>query len=116
MEENVSASDTARLDELRRHRAELRESMSALEDALAAPAAADRSRWARRVQAALAEVSGDFRAHVDLTEGPHGLYGDVLRTVTAAVRCRGRPHAGARADRRPGRQAAGPAGCPGRRR
>ncbi|KRE95457.1 hypothetical protein ASG76_07355 [Nocardioides sp. Soil774] len=68
------------LEELRRHRAELRESMGALEDALAAPAAADRSRWAQRVQAALSEVSGDFRAHIDITEGPRGLYGDVLRT------------------------------------
>ena len=75
-----SSTERDLLEELRRHRAELRESMGALEDALAAPAAADRSRWAQRVQAALSEVSGDFRAHIDITEGPRGLYGDVLRT------------------------------------
>lgn len=88
MEENSSASERAFLEELRRHRAELRESMSALEDALAAPATADRLRWAQRVQAALAEVSGDFRAHIDITEGHRGLYREVLTSsprLTGAV-------------------------------
>ena len=54
--------------------------MSALEDALAAPATTDRSRWAQRVQAALVEVAGDFRAHIEMTEGPTGLYREVLTT------------------------------------
>lgn len=80
MEENSSASDHQFLEELRRHRAELRESMSALEGALAAPATADHSRWSQRVQAALAEVAGDFRAHVDITEGPSGLYRELRRS------------------------------------
>jgi hypothetical protein len=80
MESNSSSSDQAFLEELRRHRAELRESMSALEDALAAPATADQERWAQRVHVALVELSGDFREHVDITEGPNGLYGDLLTT------------------------------------
>lgn len=80
MEPNSSASDQPFLEELRRHRAELRESMRALEDALAAPATADQARWAQRVHVALVEVSGDFREHVDITEGPHGLYRDLLKT------------------------------------
>lgn len=80
MEPNSSTSDRAFLEELRRHRAELRESMSALEDALAAPATADRVRWAERVHAALVELSGDFREHIDITEGPDGLYRDLLET------------------------------------
>ncbi|MBD3924420.1 hypothetical protein IEZ26_07310 [Nocardioides cavernae] len=80
MDESPSASDRELLEELRRHRAELRESMSALEDALASPAVSDLSRWTQRVEAALAEVSGDFRAHVDLTEGPKGLYLELLQT------------------------------------
>jgi hypothetical protein len=71
-------SDRDLLEELRRHRAELRESMSALEDALASPATSDISRWTQRVEAALAEVSGDFRAHVDITEGPKGLHVELL--------------------------------------
>ena len=80
MEENSSTSERAFLSELRRHRAELRESMSALEDALAAPATTDRSSWVPRVQAALVEVAGDFRAHVEITEGPNGLYRELLKT------------------------------------
>ena len=88
MEQNSSTSDQAFLEELRRHRAELRESMSALEAALAAPAAADHVRWAERVQAALVELSGDIREHIDITEGPNGLYRDLLESsprLTGAV-------------------------------
>jgi hypothetical protein len=80
MEANSSTTDQAFLEELRRHRAELRESMSALEDALAAPTAADRTRWIARVHVALVEVAGDFRTHVDITESPTGLYHDLLRS------------------------------------
>lgn len=80
MEQNSSASDRQFLEELRRHRAELRESMSALEDALAAAATADGSRWAHRVEAALVEMSGDFRAHIEITEGDQGLYLELLRS------------------------------------
>ena len=80
MEANSSASDQAFLEALRRHRAELRESMSTLEDALAAPATADQARWAQRVHVSLVELSGDFREHIDITEGPNGLYRDLLET------------------------------------
>ena len=80
MEPNPPASDQAFLAELRQHRAELRESMSALEGALAAPATTDLTRWAQRVHVALVELSGDFREHIDITEGPDGLYRDLLET------------------------------------
>jgi hypothetical protein len=80
MEPNSSTSDQPFLEELRRHRAELRESMSALEDALAAPATADQARWAQRVHVALVELSGDLRDHIDVTEGPNGLYRDLLKS------------------------------------
>jgi hypothetical protein len=80
MEPTSSISDQAMLDAVRRHRAELRESMGALEAALASPATWDPARWAQRVQAALVELAGDFRAHIDITEGPDGLYRDVLKT------------------------------------
>ncbi len=78
MDESSPASERAFLEELRRRRAELRESMSALEDALAAPAGVDQWRWTARVQAALVELSGDFRAHLAITEGPDGLYRELL--------------------------------------
>ena len=80
MEPNSSTSDRAFLEELRRHRAELRESISALEDGLAAPATADQARWAQRVHVALVELSGDFREHIDVTEGPNGLYRELVKT------------------------------------
>ena len=88
MESIPSSSDQAFLEDLRRHRAELRESMGALEDALAAPATADHARWAQRVHVALVELSGDFREHIDITEGPNGLYRDLLESsprLTGAV-------------------------------
>lgn len=66
---------------LRRQRAELRDSMSALELALAGPAAIGEARWVSRVNVALVELSADFRAHVEFTEGPEGLYSDVLTTA-----------------------------------
>ena len=80
MEPNSSTPDQAFLEALRRHRAELRESMSALEAALAAPVTAGRARWVQRVQVALMELAGDFREHMAITEGPEGLYREVVRT------------------------------------
>jgi hypothetical protein len=76
----TSTARQARLEELRLRRAELRESIDTLEQALAAPAPADRSRWAERVQGALAGLSADFRVHVEITEGPDGLYAELLDT------------------------------------
>jgi hemerythrin HHE cation binding domain-containing protein len=81
MEPTSPSPDQAFLEELRRHRAELRESLSALEDALAAPATADSARWAQRVHVALVELSGDLREHIDITEGPEGMYRDLLKTA-----------------------------------
>ena len=78
MEANSSSPDRAFLEELRHRRAELRESMGALEDALAAPATGDPARWAQRVHVALVELAGDFREHIEITEGPGGLYRDLL--------------------------------------
>jgi hypothetical protein len=79
MEPNSFTSDAAHFEALRRQRAELRESVSALEHALAAPAVAGLAPWAQRVQAALMELSADFREHIDITEGPDGLYRDVVK-------------------------------------
>jgi len=79
MDQSPAKSELAFLDELRRRRSELRDSMSALELALAAPAPQDPARWAERVHVALVELTADFRVHVDLTEGPDGLYQELLR-------------------------------------
>ena len=96
MESTSSGSDRAFLEELRRHRAELRESMSALEDALAAPATGHAARWAQRVHVALVELAGDLREHIEVTEGPDGLYRDVLTSsprLSGAVAGLTREHA-----------------------
>ena len=69
------------MEELRRRRAELLESMSAVEHALAAPAPGRQAHWAERVHVALVELSADFGEHIDITEGPHGLYHELLTTA-----------------------------------
>jgi hypothetical protein len=80
MDPESATTDQAMLEALRLHRGELRESMGALERALAAPAKAGRARWGQRVHVALVELSGDVREHIDITEGADGLYRDVLKT------------------------------------
>ncbi len=69
------------LDALRRHRAELRESMGALEQALAAPASGRAGAWAERVHVALVELSADLGEHITVTEGPDGLHRDIVTTA-----------------------------------
>ena len=64
------------LERVRAHRAELRESVAAVDEALASPIARGGA-WRERVRAALAELSHDFRDHVELTERPGGLYDSV---------------------------------------
>jgi hypothetical protein len=68
------------LSEVRRRRAELLESINALEQALAAPVPGGQIRWIQGVSAALLELSSDFHDHVELTEGPAGLYHRVIRS------------------------------------
>lgn len=82
MAEDFASQDRALLDEVRRQRAELREGMGVLELALAAPAPAGLTgHWLERVHTALTELAGDLRQHVAVTEGPDGLYQDLLRTA-----------------------------------
>lgn len=85
---STSGPGEAWLEGIRRQRANLRGSMSALELALAGPASRDQVRWAERVHVALVELSADFREHTVATEGAEGLYVDILATsprLAAAV-------------------------------
>ena len=70
---------TASLDRVRAHRAELRDSVAAVDEALTSPIARGGA-WRERVRAALAELSHDFQDHVELTERPGGLYDTVRRS------------------------------------
>jgi hypothetical protein len=69
------------LEALRVRRADLRESMSALEQALAAPAPGRLDAWTGRVHVALVELFRDFREHIAIAEGPNGVYHGVLSTT-----------------------------------
>jgi hypothetical protein len=69
---------TELLAEIRRRRGELRHGMGVLEQALGAPASGDPDRWAQRVGAALVGLDAGFSAHIEVTEGDHGLYEQVL--------------------------------------
>jgi hemerythrin HHE cation binding domain-containing protein len=81
MEPIVPLAGQDLLDALRARRADLRGSMSMLEQTLAAPAPGRPQAWAQRVHRALGELSADFDEHIDITEGPDGLYRELLTTA-----------------------------------
>jgi hypothetical protein len=64
---------TAFLDQVRARRAELHESLSAVDLALES-AIGRGGAWRERVHAALAELAHDFSDHVEITERPGGIY------------------------------------------
>jgi len=68
----------AGLDAVRVRRAELREALDALERALAAPAAGRAVIWGEAVHASAIGLADDFGAHIEVTEGPGGLYDAIL--------------------------------------
>jgi hypothetical protein len=70
-------AEARHLIEVRRRRAELLESITALELALAAPGRQEL--WVERVSAALTELAGEFQDHVVLMEGPNGLNVRLIR-------------------------------------
>lgn len=61
------------LEQVRAHRAELRDAVRRVEDALSSPIAQG-SAWRTRVAVALAELSRDFEDHINLTERSGGVY------------------------------------------
>ena len=75
--EEATGRSTA-LERARRQRASLRRALSAVEDALAAPAAGRAAEWNHRLVAALEHLAEVFELHVAVTEPPGGLYEEVL--------------------------------------
>lgn len=73
-----SLSSRTELDAVRLRRAELRESLDALEHALAAPASTRAVIWGESVHAVVVALADDFGAHVEVTEGPGGLHQAIL--------------------------------------
>ncbi|SRR6266536_3501457 len=80
MIEDVQAPSgaSADLDAVRGQRRSLRRALSALEDALAAPMHGHEDDWVAKLLGALGHLSEVFEHHVEVTEGPGGLYEDVL--------------------------------------
>jgi hypothetical protein len=70
----------AYLERVRAHRAELQESVAAVDHALAWPIARGGA-WRERVRAALAELAHDFQDHIEITEPPAGLYARARRAA-----------------------------------
>ena len=68
------------------HREQVQRSLVALEGALAAPAPGRVAEWAREVTARLHDLRGEFARHVEITEGPDGLYDEVLGIAPAHAR------------------------------
>jgi len=79
--EPPATPEQAFMEELRRRRAELLESMRAVEQALSAPAPGREERWAERVHVSVVELAADFGEHINLTERPDGLYGELLKSA-----------------------------------
>jgi hypothetical protein len=77
----VEQSLETSLDLIRLRRAELREAMNRVEKALAAPAPGRANAWANEVAAALRQLHADFGEHIAVTEGPDGLYIDVMASA-----------------------------------
>jgi hypothetical protein len=73
-----SVSARTELDAVRVRRAELRETLSALEYTLASPASGRAVIWGEAVHASLVLLADDFSAHVEVTEGPGGLHQSIL--------------------------------------
>lgn len=98
---DVRTTDLTDLTTLRRRRAELRESINALEVALAAPASGRAVIWGERVHEALRDLDDDFREHIELNEGPDGLHQMILAgdlRLANAVAALGAEHAPIAAD------------------
>lgn len=83
----TTSSAPPELEQLRLRRAQMGESLAAVQQALEQPAPGRVAAWAERVQAALVELSGDLRVHMQTTEAAEGLFSDV---VARAPRLSGR--------------------------
>ncbi|HEY2297339.1 MAG TPA: hypothetical protein VGH43_06395 [Jatrophihabitans sp.] len=74
----MDSTRTHELEAVRQRRAELRDTLGALERALAAPGAARAVVWGEQLHAAVDRLASDFALHVEVTEGPDGLHQSIL--------------------------------------
>jgi hypothetical protein len=72
------SAQTRELDTVRQRRAELRDTLNALERCLAAPGADRAVVWGEQLHAAVDRLATEFALHVEVTEGPEGLHQAIL--------------------------------------
>lgn len=78
MEITSQARQREAVEAVRRRRAELRETLDALERALAAPVSGRAVVWGEQLHAAVDRLVTEFALHVEVTEGPDGLHQTIL--------------------------------------
>ena len=66
------------LEAARRRRADLRRALLDVEKAISGPAAGRLEQWTAEVVAKLGQLRRAIEEHVDVTEGPGGLYEDIM--------------------------------------
>jgi hypothetical protein len=76
--EVTAAATGQQLDNVRGQRRSLRRALGEVEIALATPATGHESEWARGLADAIEHLSEVFDLHIEVTEGPGGLYEDVM--------------------------------------
>jgi len=77
----TEATLTPTLVETARRRGELHATLVAVEEAIARPAAGREGAWAAFVDVALADLERSIDSHIEITEGPDGLYEDVAKVA-----------------------------------
>jgi hypothetical protein len=79
--EVYEASSTSALHAAKSQRLSLRRAINDLEDALARPATEGDAEWLHRLGAALDHLGEVWTIHVQVTEGPGGLYQEILENA-----------------------------------
>lgn len=71
---------TLQLRSVKRHRSELKRSMTALEAVLARPVGADAGAWLDAVRHRVADLHDAFDNHIRVHEGPDSFHADIVRS------------------------------------
>ncbi len=78
MDMSTQARQRDAVDAVRRRRAELRETLDAVERALASPGSDRAVVWGEHVHETVDRLATEFALHVEVTEGPDGLHETIL--------------------------------------
>jgi hypothetical protein len=75
------AGQGGHLDTIRGQRRSLRRALGDVELALASPPSSGHQAWVARIHDTMGKVSETFELHVEVTEGPGGMYEEVLEVA-----------------------------------